>query len=360
MGYEIERQPSGTYSLCYDASNKGGWQRPWAALVGANALAHDGPMTPQEAFDHASDFAVSYEPISTQGGVTLEGYRAVIAERSWGKVPIGLVGMRHRHIQNDEVFSLLDDTGLMVDSAAVLNDPIIETDRRGNVTRRVDRGGRELYLQARMPDFESSIRLKNGTKDGLRQYLTARWGHCGQTSLVVGWATTRIVCSNTLAHATLESVNSEQAEEEGTGRIKHTASAERKLVDLKASIMRATEAQRALLAQYQRMADTCLTPEIHKGALDAVFPVVQRESTTGQTRTINQRNRVQAILNAGEYNTPQDGSVWGLFQAISAYASHESLVRGHKDASAQTARWLRSSIDGDATTEKAFQYLIRV
>ena len=257
--------------------------------------------------------------------------------------------MRHRAIQNQEVYSLLDDSGLKVDAAAVLD------------------GGRELYCQSRLEGV-NHITLKNGQKDKLLQYLTARWGHTGQTSLVVGWAGTRVVCANTLAHATLEAIASE-----GSARVKHTESAQLKLVDLKAAIKQAASAREALLKTYQNMANKQASPALVQATLAVAFPNKMLDgdinaaptesnketSTTGATKAMNLRNRVSQILQAGEYNTPTDGSVWGLFQAISAYASHESIVRGKTGAQAQTSRWLRSTIDGDKTTELAYQFLVR-
>ena len=336
----------GLYSLAFDSSNREGWQSPWG-IAPEKCFSQPGPMTPNEALAmcragfnvESKPFALGYEHDGEMHTTDAPGYAAQI-RTDLGKV-LGITGDRYEPVQYSRVLGLLDGTSFRIDAAAVLD------------------GGEGFYSQARLG--RDPVQTPKGP-DYVDTYLTLRASHDGSTGILAGWSTTRIVCANTLSRATVDTYRSIGQQEEGAGKAKHTKNVGDKLLDMARAIKRVDEARQSQLALYGKLARTQVTGELVKGVVAAAFPNKLLDGTdsanvTGATRTQNVRNRVLEIFETGAFNTPRDRSAWSLWQAVTAYMSHESGVRGVTGGEAQTQRWLRATLEGNEPSERALKFL---
>jgi phage/plasmid-like protein (TIGR03299 family) len=337
-------QRDGIYSLAYDASNGGGWQKPWG-IKPELCFAQPSAMSAQEALILSrADFQVSAKPFTlTAGDKTIEapGHQAIVRE-DLGTL-LGITGDRYVPVQFSEVLGLLDGTSYEVDACAVL----------GN--------GEGFYFQARV-----STDPVGPKGDRVASYLTGRSSHDGSSGVIIGSTDVRIVCANTLARATIEVYKAIENGVEGSGKAKHTKNVNSKMLDLNKALRAIDEARKLKLAKYDLLARTMVSVDKVKSVIAAAFPnkaldsgasISAENTTAGMTRTLNVRNRVLEIFETGAHETPRDGTAWSAWQAVTAYMSHESAVRGVTGTDAEVTRWLRSTLEGNEPSERALAYL---
>lgn len=348
---KIEKRDN-LYSLAYDdrKESESGWQpRPWG-IKPEECFSQARAMEPMEALALArADFTVEPRPLFSvrstpnangKSAIRAEGYAAQV--RTDLETVLGITGDTYMPVQFSEIMGLLNGTSFKVDACAVLD------------------GGAGFYAQARLG--RDPIKTTKGN-DYIDTYLTLRSSHDGSTSVLAGWSTTRIVCANTLARATVQAGKSAANEQEGAGKAKHTRNVGEKLLDMDKAIARVDTARKAQLEVYAALARTKVDTATVKATLAATFPNAALDSgkvntsTTGATRTANVRARVLEIFEKHEHSTPTDGSAWALWQAVTAYTSHESGVRGVTGTDAQVSRWLRSTLEGSDANERALQFL---
>lgn len=280
-----------------------------------------------------ADFTTSMRPLYSERrapdsngkrAIRIGDYRACVRDDL--ELVVGVHGPKYTNVDYLDGFSLADAAGLRWDSMAVL----------GN--------GEQAYGQAKIAEDE----VRPG--DHVASYWTIRMSHDGSCGIVMGWAATRIVCKNTLARATKEIYKSGES-------VRHTAGVFGKLDAVAESLQAAHERRKRDIELYRALAKREADEKRAKEVIAVAFPGAE---TDVSTRTSNVRKRVLEIFDAKEHNA-FGHTEWDLWQAITAYTTHEQTVRGVDKASqeAEAQRWLRTALEGSEPANRAFQFLTR-
>ena len=100
---------------------------------------------------------------------------------------LGVVGKRYRIVQNRDAFGFLD---------SLLQDGIMKYESAGAL-----RGGRQVFLLARMPSVDEIVPGDNSLR-----YVLFSTSHDGTAAIHAVPTSVRVVCANTLRIATASSV----------------------------------------------------------------------------------------------------------------------------------------------------------
>lgn len=156
-------------------------QKPWHGL----GIEMPGLMTAKEAFDAAFGWRVEQKELYIKHGenfVPVTGsWRANV--RSDNLETVGIVTDAYQVLQPEKAFEFFDE---------VTMDP----NGPKYVTAGSLKGGRKMWLLAKMPDF---IRITE--KDRYEDYLLLSNSFDGSTAVEILWTPVRVVCNNTLTVA---------------------------------------------------------------------------------------------------------------------------------------------------------------
>lgn len=249
------------------------------------------------------DWRVKLSPIYLGNGAVVDGHRAVI--RDSDDAQFGVVGSDYTPVQNSEAFDwirpIIDSGDATIEAAGAL------------------RGGRRVWILARVKD--ATVDVVKG--DPIVSYVLFAHGHDGSLAVRAGFTTTRVVCQNTLSAA----VNDGKQ----LLKFKHTAGVH----DALARARDAFDMQRARLrsdAEVYRMLAS-------KRLSDANLVRYIRETLSegaGNDNSVKVRNVDDIVRLAHEGRGAAPGTLWGGFNAITEFATHE---RGRSADSRVNANW---------------------
>lgn len=236
------------------------------------------------------DWRVYAAPLTCEGD-TVEGHVAL--RRSDTRDCLGVVTSSYGVLQNEDVFAVLGDALLV--------------ERGGSM-----RGGRDCWVQARVPDLDLDV-----YGDAIRTYALLHASHARGSARAV-LVDTRVVCRNTLAHACAEG---------GAGIVlRHTSRAEERLRAFGELIAEGHGIMGAIAEEYRRMADAKVSDSQVEATLLAIVP-------GDSTRSENVR---QAMYDAymgrdGRVLGAAPGNAYGLWQGVTGYVEHMRSVRNGAD-----------------------------
>lgn len=211
---------------------------------------------------------------------------------------VSTAGKKRRVYQYSELFSdfqrLIDRFGLRIATAGTL------------------RNGAAAYIAAAVPGD-----LRVGASDAISQYIVIASSHDGTLAPRAFSTLTRPVCANTLAYGLRNSTISRSTKQTRNCRNRM----ERILRDIGDEIENAPKAAEL----FTKMAKTKLR---NAREMEAVVRWITENPPTGDepTRTTNRVSRVLDLTDhgAGADRAECRGTLWGAFNAITNYATHEA------------------------------------
>jgi|ETNvirnome_2_300_1030623.scaffolds.fasta_scaffold01603_5 phage/plasmid-like protein (TIGR03299 family) len=253
------------------------------------------------------------QPTQTYNPVTFEpmdlpGNRVVMRNDGKGGIDgtgiLGYVGNRYTIVQPKAAFDFAD----------IL-------DREGEVdieTMGHFGGGSTMWVLARVP--EGAFEAKPG--DEVVPYFLFRNSFDGSSGVVGGLVSTRVVCWNTLAHATKEAKGS------AVGfNLRHTASVEDKLEAARKAIARAAQAHKEFGTFAQRLAQAGMSSAQWSDFSLALVPDPVKEGASN-AKADNIRGRMTELFLSGRGN--QGKTAWDALNAVTEWANYAASARNQE------------------------------
>jgi phage/plasmid-like protein (TIGR03299 family) len=242
---------------------------------------------------------------------------------------LGIVGPSYTVVQNAQALDVLrpavEELGLTIAVAGALQ------------------GGATGWALAQLPQ---SVDV-TGTGDTVNGYALFRWSHDGSVGIVGDLTPVRVVCQNTLNAA----INSRS--QAAVVRVRHTASAERKLDEAARVVTKLTESLIATGETFTQLANYRLSAREVVAYIEAVFP---QDGDKLSDVVKARRSTVAQLLESGvgaELASPGGvPTAWGVYNAVTEYFDH---VRPAEAASAAgRARANESALFGGNHDTKRF------
>ena len=179
-----------------------------------------------------------------------------------------------------------------------------------------------------------------GKGDEIQSLLTIMQGHRGQFSLVSGLATLRTECANMTAMVAAQITEDASQSDRKLKKTKHA-------FDRLGFWQAAVHAQIQQIAQAQGFFSTLAQCKVNDEVVDALldYSFGSLEDAKNARRETT-RNRVLDLFHGeaiGSDRPGVNGTAWGLFNAITEYATHERGVRRPKGVS--EANWTEEAQD---------------
>jgi len=253
------------------------------------------------------------QPTQTYNPVTFEpmdlpGNRVVLRDDGKGGLHgngiLGYVGDRYTIVQPEIAFDFVD----MLDREGEVD---IETMGHFN-------GGSTMWVLAKVPEgaFDAS------PGDRVEPYFLFRNSFDGSSGVVGGLVSTRVVCWNTLAHASGEARKSEHG-----FNLRHTASVDDKLKVARRAIAKAAEAHKTFGIFAQRLAQAGMSQQQWADFAVALVPNPTREGAKS-TKAENIRGRMTELFLSGRGNNGK--TAWDALNAVTEWANYAASARNQE------------------------------
>lgn len=270
-------------------------EKPWHGL---GRRVEEAP-TAQDAIRLAGlDWQVESEPIYDGNGDLIRGYSMNV--RSSDKKILGIVGNRYSVIQNKEAFEFTN--------SLVQNDQIVY-ETAGSL-----RGGRQIWLLARMPDVQLA-------GDKTEPYICFTNTHDGSGAVRCCMTPVRVVCNNTLNLALNGAARSWSAVHRG--RIMQ------RLDEARNTLKLADE----YLVKLEEKADELANSKMSEGemceVLDILIPDDENDTPRRKENVQTMRDRIM-ICTLSPDLLKFANTKWGFINAIADYAGHADPLRKSK------------------------------
>jgi phage/plasmid-like protein (TIGR03299 family) len=219
------------------------------------------------------------------------------------------------------------------------------------------RGGRKIFATASI-EAESEV----VTGDKVRRYLHLFNSHDASSSFGIFFSDVRLICANQLRFLTGEACRN--AEAEGAGlRVRHTSGAARLIQSLPGLIDLQRRSFASSINELRHMADVQLNTELARRILETTYadklarPHTDRKSGDKRPRTLADLPEITAIhqhyagdTGYGIRTTPgAAGTVYGLFNAITQYETHDA---GRAKSEVERARTRLESLWGGTSAKR--------
>lgn len=205
---------------------------------------------------------------------------------------LGVVGERYTPYQNRNALSILD--------------PIIEKGQAVYECAGALKGGRKVFLLAKLPEQV----IVNGN-DRVEPYILICTSHDGSGSLIAKLVMERVVCWNTLQVALKEAGNEV--------RMKHTANIEEKAQEATKILGLMLKQTKASSDAFNYMAKTQFDTTMLNYFLTVCFP----SSGEKNYKAKNMRDVVELLFTKKGMGIDLAGkTAWGAYNAVSEYVSH--------------------------------------
>lgn len=295
-----------------------GREKPWHGL----GVSVEQAPSSKEALKLAGlDWKVLQEPIYTDNGIEIKGYKANVRDRD--DTVLGVVTDRYKVVQNDEAFAFTDallGEGVRYETAGSLQD------------------GRKVWMLARLPR-EYMI-----SGERISPYLVFSNTHDGSGAVKVAITPIRVVCNNTLNLA-LDTA-------ERTFSMIHTGDVGEKLKEAKSVLLRAEKYMDKLGAEFDRLRKIKLTDGQVEEYIEMLIPHDENASEQ-QNRNIKRlrtdiRNRyykAHDLIGLGK-------NAYRFINAVSDFATHAEPLR--KTANYRDNLFNRT-IEGNPMIDRAYK-----
>ena len=235
---------------------------------------------------------------SKNGGIVYKEFKVRFATyRTDNGEILGQVGSRYEIVQNKDAFGFFDS---IIDSG----EAIFETaGALGN--------GERIFVTAKLPEDM----LVGG--EPCNKYIILTNSHNGSSSIIAGFTTVRIVCSNTL-QAALSKISNKYS-------IQHRIGAREKLSEAYRVMNISSMYMKQLEDNFNRMVDVKMNEkELNTYITDVMRPVYSTKDDRDSTMLKNQVSLIQtfALTHATQTTEAANGTLWGAYNAISGYYNY--------------------------------------
>lgn len=295
-----------------------GREKPWHGL----GVSVEQALSSKEALKLAGlDWKVLQEPIYTDNGIEIKGYKANVRDRD--DTVLGVVTDRYKVVQNNEAFSFTDallGEGVRYETAGSLQD------------------GRKVWMLARLPR-EYMI-----SGERISPYLVFSNTHDGSGAVKVAITPIRVVCNNTLNLA-LDTA-------ERTFSMIHTGDVGEKLEEAKSVLLRAEKYMDKLGTEFDRLRKIKLTDGQVEEYIEMLIPHDENASEQ-QNRNIKRlrtdiRNRyykAHDLIGLGK-------NAYRFINAVSDFATHAEPLR---KTSNYRDNLFNRTIEGNPMIDRAYK-----
>ena len=293
-------------------------ETPWHGL-GTKVLT---APTSKDALELAGlNWKVIQEPIYTEMGETVEGYKANV--RDIDRKVLGVVTDRYKVIQNDEAFAFTDELlgdGVSYETAGSLQ------------------GGKRVWLLANMPHkYIISGEL-------ISPYLVFSNTHDGSGAIKVALTPVRVVCNNTLNLALNTAKRS--------WTMIHTGDIKQKMQEARDTLFLAEKYMDELGKEFETLKMKSITDKKVMEYIDELLPI-EDNATTQQIRNIR---RLQEDLKMRYFEAPDlvvlGKNAYRFVNAVSDFATHAEPLRR---TSNYKENLFARTMDGNPLIDKAYQ-----
>ena len=222
--------------------------------------------------------------------------------RADNKVPLGIVGARYEIVQNKDAFAFFD---AIIDNG----EAIFET--AGALGK-----GERIFVTAKLPQ---DLLVKG---EECEKYIILTNSHDGTSSIVAGFTTVRVCCSNTLQAAMRNLTNKVY--------IEHRTGAKERLSEAYKVMGIASKYMTEVHDIFNQMANTKISDvQLQRYITDVMTPDYkalksEEELETVSTRLKNQLTSVYdfALSHPTQQTDATRGTLWGAYNSISGYYNY--------------------------------------
>ena len=293
-------------------------EKPWHGL---GTVVLEAPASADALRLAGLDWKVGQEPIYTDTGELIEGYKANIRDKD--RRVLGVVSDRYRVVQNTDAFSFTDELlgkGVRYETAGALQE------------------GRKVWLLARLPR-EYII-----AGERISPYLVFSNTHDGSGSVKVAVTPVRVVCNNTLNLAL-------DAAKRSFSMV-HTGNIQDKIQEAKDTLFMAEEYMDCLGIEFERLRRQKMTDEQVKEYIGLLLPM-EKDPTPMQEKNII---RLRKDMEKRYYKAPDlqkvGNNAYRFLNAVSDFATHSDPLR--RTANYRENLFART-MDGNPLIDKAYQ-----
>ena len=293
-------------------------EKPWHGL---GTIVLEAPASADALRLAGLDWKVVQEPVCTETGELIEGYKANIRDKD--RRVLGVVSDRYKVVQNTDAFSFTDELlgkGVRYETAGSLQE------------------GRKVWLLARLPR-EYII-----AGERISPYLVFSNTHDGSGSVKVAVTPVRVVCNNTLNLA-LDTAKRSFS-------MIHTGNIQDKIQEAKDTLFMAEEYMDCLGIEFERLRRQKMTDAQVKEYIELLLPM-ENDPTPMQEKNII---RLRKDMEKRYYKAPDlqkvGNNAYRFINAVSDFATHSDPLR--RTANYRENLFART-MDGNPLIDKAYQ-----
>ncbi len=293
-------------------------EKPWHGL---GTVVMEAPTSADALRIAGLDWNVLQEPVYTEFGELIEGYRANV--RDADRKVLGVVSDRYKVVQNVEAFSFTDELlgkGVRYETAGSLQE------------------GKKVWLLARLPR-EYII-----AGERISPYLVFSNTHDGSGSVKVAVTPVRVVCNNTLNLALSTAKRSFS--------MMHTGNVQDKIQEAKDTLFMAEKYMDCLGIEFEQLRRQKITDMQAREYIEQLLPM-EEEPTAVQRKNVM---RLREDMMKRYYDAPDlqkvGNNAYRFINAVSDFATHSSPLR-------RTANYNENlfsrTVDGNPLIDRAYQ-----
>lgn len=293
-------------------------EKPWHGL---GTIVLEAPASADALRLAGLDWKVVQEPVCTEAGELIEGYKANIRDKD--RRVLGVVSDRYKVVQNTDAFSFTDELlgkGVRYETAGSLQE------------------GRKVWLLARLPR-EYII-----AGERISPYLVFSNTHDGAGSVKVAVTPVRVVCNNTLNLA-LDTAKRSFS-------MIHTGNIQDKIQEAKDTLFMAEEYMDCLGIEFEQLRRQKMTDAQVKEYIELLLPM-ENDPTPMQEKNII---RLRKDMERRYYKAPDlqkvGNNAYRFINAVSDFATHSDPLR--RTANYRENLFART-MDGNPLIDKAYQ-----
>lgn len=293
-------------------------EKPWHGL---GTIVLEAPASADALRLAGLDWNVVQEPVCTETGELIEGYKANIRDKD--RRVLGVVSDRYKVVQNTDAFSFTDELlgkGVRYETAGSLQE------------------GRKVWLLARLPR-EYII-----AGERISPYLVFSNTHDGSGSVKVAVTPVRVVCNNTLNLA-LDTAKRSFS-------MIHTGNIQDKIQEAKDTLFMAEEYMDCLGIEFERLRRQKMTDGQVEEYIELLLPM-EKDPTPMQEKNII---RLRKDMEKRYYKAPDlqkvGNNAYRFINAVSDFATHSDPLR--RTANYRENLFART-MDGNPLIDKAYQ-----
>lgn len=298
-------------------------EKPWHGL---GTRVEEAPTSADALRLAGLDWTVDRHDVHLPTGAVIPNYKANV--RSSDRSVLGVVSDQYKIVQNADAFAFTD--------ALIGGDVPVRYDTAGSL-----RGGRKIWLLAKLPDTEI-------VGDKTEPYLCFSNTHDGSGAIRVCMTPVRVVCNNTLNIA----LNGAKR----AWSVRHTGDIQAKLHEARMCLDMANKYMDKLAVYADHLANKTVKDEEIAKILNEMFPVTE-ESTDREKQNAEKARTEYMVCYFAPDIAKFKGTAWGALNAMSDMVGHNAPRR-------QTANYWENNwgriMDGHAMMDKMASLLAGV